>query len=347
MRRLGLAVPLLLVLACSHAPPIHPRAVENNTICAQYLVQGDLTKAETYCDLALEFSPHYAEAWTNKGLIAFKRGNTGEAKDDLIKAIRYNQELAQAYNTLGYIYLKEGAFGRAHDNFQRALKVNPEMTEARYNLSLAYIGLKKPDEAKKELRTLIAVAPNLADPHNTLGTVLAQEHALDEAIDEFMQAIQLAPNYAEAYLNLGITDSEKGRYCEAAEAFKNCVQSDPDSIPCRNNLPVMNRKCALNDPKLRSQHTELMSAPSAAGFYQMGQVDHEKGLLAEEEKDYKKCLDQDSKYVPCHYGLFQLFKADQRTRNATNACKNVLHFGAAEDFPTEVEDCRKFLGQSP
>lgn len=342
-----LVAAVALCLACAHAPPVHPRAVENNTLCAQYVVQGDLVKAETYCDLALEFSPEYAEAWSNKGFIAFKRNKIDEAKRDLIKALHFNQELAQAYNVLGYIYLKEGAFGRAHDNFARALKVNPDMTEARYNLALAYTGLKQRAEAKKELRTLIAVAPNLADPHNTLGVVLAQEGNREEAVNELLQAIQLDPNYADAYLNLGITEMELAKFNDAAEAFKSCLKSDPENIPCANNLPIANRKNALSDPKRRLDREEISRQPSAARYYQAGQVDHERGLLAEEESDYKHCIQLDGKYVPCHYGLYLLFKQDQKTRNANSACKNVLSFAAVEDFPTEVEDCRKFLGASP
>jgi tetratricopeptide (TPR) repeat protein len=331
------------VVACAHLPPPHPRAVENNQTCAQYIGQGDLTRAETYCNLALEFSPDYSEAWNNKGLIALKRKDNAAAKELFIKAIHYNQELAQAYNNLCYVYLQEKSFGHAHDNCARALKVNPDYTEARYNLALAYTGLKEPENAKKELRTLIAVNPNLADPHNSLGLLFLQEHAREEAVNEFLVAVQLDPNFGDAFLNLGNGYMELARYVEAADAFETCVRVDPENIPCRQNLPIANRLKALADPKLHEDGVPK----TAAGFYQRAQAFREKGLRHEERQDLSTCIKLDGHFTPCHYALYQLFKEDQRVNDAHTACKNVLRWATAEDFPTEVNDCRKYLGGNP
>src|SRR5262245_48147945 len=88
---------------CVTAPPVHPRALVCNELCAMALGQGDLNRAEVRCDLGLQFAPQYADLWVNKGLIALRRGQTDVAKDLFIKALRYNSEQAQAYNNLGYI----------------------------------------------------------------------------------------------------------------------------------------------------------------------------------------------------------------------------------------------------
>src|SRR5579871_2942946 len=108
---------LLLALACLPAclstPPPHPRALEANELCTQYINNGDLTRAEVQCDLGLQFSPQYADLWVNKGLIAFRRGQNDAAKEAFIKALRYNQEQAQAYNNLGVIYYRDHSYGKA------------------------------------------------------------------------------------------------------------------------------------------------------------------------------------------------------------------------------------------
>src|SRR4051794_30725920 len=88
----------LLLSGCLTAPPVHPRALENNELCAQKISEGDLTRAEVYCDLGLQFSPTYADLWVNKGLIALRRNQKDQAKEHFIKALRYNQAQAQAYN---------------------------------------------------------------------------------------------------------------------------------------------------------------------------------------------------------------------------------------------------------
>ena len=52
----------------------------------------------------------------------------------------------------------------------------------------------------------------------------------------------------------------------------------------------------------------------------------------------------DGKYVPCHYGLFLIFKQDGKATDASVACQNVLKFAPVEDFPAEVDICRRHLG---
>src|SRR5438552_2584406 len=81
MKRLVTLIFAVCTGACLHAPPPHPRALEANELCAQYIGVNDLTRAEVQCDLGLQFAPQYADLWVNKGLIALKRGQEDNAKD--------------------------------------------------------------------------------------------------------------------------------------------------------------------------------------------------------------------------------------------------------------------------
>jgi tetratricopeptide (TPR) repeat protein len=344
MIRLLLAASAFLLLAgCLHAPPIHPRAKEANVLCAQYLAQGDLQRAEVECDLGLEFSPHYADLWNNKGMIKLRQGQIDEAEDDFKKALRYNQEQAQAYNNLGYIYLKQQKLGKAHDSFERALKVNPDFIEARYNLALTWQQMNKAEEAKKELRTIIAIKPQLADPHYSLGQIELEHKAFDAAIEELTRAIQLSPDYAQAWLALGNAYSASGKYSQAKDAYTSCLRYDKDSIECRNNLPLVARKAALLDPSLQEAKDESATENTPAALYSLALTYRESGLKKEEERTYKKCLTLDGRYAPCHYGLYQIFRDNADDHNASIACKNFLKFASADDFPKEVDTCERFL----
>jgi Tfp pilus assembly protein PilF len=343
MRRLLPAAFIVLLAGCLHSPPVHPRAKEANELCSQYLDQGDLTKAEVQCDLGLEFSPQYSDLWTNKGLIKLRQGHNDEAKECFIKALRYNQEEAQAYNNLGYIYMQEGSYGKAHDNFQRALKTNPDYIEARYNLALAFWKMDKKPEAKKELRTIIAINASLADPHYSLGVIELSDGNRDDAVEELTRAVQLDPNYSLAWLALGNAYSDAGKYVEAKDAYTSCLRADANSIECRNNLPVVARKAALLDPSVQEAKDESQTEQTPAALFNLALTYKEKGLKAEEERSYKKCLMLDSHYAPCHYGLFQVFRDNADNGNASKACKNYLKFASSDDFPKEVETCEKFL----
>jgi tetratricopeptide (TPR) repeat protein len=336
----------LPLAGCLSTPPPHPRALECNELCARYIDAANLVQAEVQCDLGLQFSPQYADLWVNKGLIALRRSQEDKAKEFFIKALRYNQEQAQAYNNLGYIYLSDKAYGKAHDNFQRALKVNPDYTEARYNLALAYKGLKDLDKAKKELRTIIAINGTLADPHAQLGVIFSDEGSYDEAIAELRAATELDAKYAEAWGALGSAYSEVGKFAEAREAFTSCIEADPENIPCRNSLPVVARKEKLAEPALKEVAENLKGQKTANGEFALARNYKKKGLRNEEERAYRRCLRLDSKYAPCHYGLFEIFQEDRKDKDAQSACKNFLKYAEAAEFAREVETCQRFVSQN-
>jgi Flp pilus assembly protein TadD len=343
--RVLFALPLLSLVACLSTPPVHERALLNNELCVQQLAIPDLTKAEVYCDLGLEFSPTYADLWVNKGLIRLNQGRMKEAKDFFIKALRYNNEQAQAYQNLGFIYLQEGSFGKAHDNFQRALKVNPDYLEARYNLALALMRMEKMEEARKELRTILAVNPSIADAHHVLGTIAYGEGKFEEAAEEIGKAAQLSPNVPDYWHDYGASLMELSRFAEAKDAFSTCVTLDSKNPQCLNNLAIAQRKASLTDSAFKELKDTQTAEGTAPSLYMLGQQYNEKGMVSEEEKTYKKCLRVDGKYAPCHYALFKIYQDAQKRDAATIACKNFLKFGTAEEFPNETETCERYLAK--
>jgi Flp pilus assembly protein TadD len=311
----------------------------------QQLDLNDLERAEVYCDLGLEFSPQYADLWVNKGLIRLKSGRKAEAKELFIKALRINQEHAAAYQNLGYIYLEEGAYGKAHDNFQRALKVNPDYLEARYNLALTFMKMEKMEQARKEFRTILAVNPSIADAHHSLGIIAYSQGKFEEAAEHIGKAAQLSPEVPAFWHDYGASLMELSRFAEAKDAFSTCVSLDQRNAQCLNNLAIAQRKAALTDSALKEMRDTQTAEDTAPALYLLGRRFNEQGLVAEEERTYKKCLRKDGKYAPCHFGLYKIYSEARKRDAATIACKNFLKFGDAEEFPTEVETCEKFLAR--
>jgi Tfp pilus assembly protein PilF len=345
--RLLSAVVALGLCACLSTPPVHQRALENNELCVQYVNAGELDKAEVHCDLGLQFSPHYADLWSNKGLIALRREQISVAKEHFIKALRLNQELAQAYNNLGYIYLKyEKSYGRAHDNFQRALKVNPDYLEARYNLALTFFYMKDKDKARKEYQTIVAINPNLADPWHDLGIMALEDGDLEEAEESLTRAVQLDPRYASAWLNLGLAYTEAGKFEKASDAYRACIEVDPQNVQCRQNLPIVTRKGALLDEGLKEERDTRLAENTPAALFELAQRYREQGLKHEEEKAYKDCLQLDARFPACHYGLYVIFMEERRDREARIACRNFVKFAPVDEYPQQVTTCEKYLSSS-
>src|SRR6218665_168934 len=342
--RSALALPLLLVSGCLKTPPPSDRALVNNELCTQEIAKGNCQQAEVYCDLGLEFSPHYADLWSNKGLIAMCVGDKKKAKEHFIKAIRLNQDQASAHMNLGKLYLDEGSYGKAHDSFEHALKVNPDYLEARYNLGLTFINLKQLKKAEKVFLTLLAVDPSVAQAHHDLGVVHYQQEDKEAAVEDFTKAVQLAPNLnADWWNDLGAVLMELSRFEEARQAFGSCVAVDTQHSQCLNNLSISQRKAALTDSALKEFRDTQKAENTAPSLFTLARNYNDEGLLSEEERAYKDCLKLDGKYAPCHYGLFQLYSEGQKRQSAEIACKNFLKYGAVEEFPSEMETCEKFL----
>jgi Tfp pilus assembly protein PilF len=251
MKQSSLIATLCVGLAgCRTAAPIPQKAIERNDLCAQYHAAGDYEQAEIQCDLGLQFAPEYADLWVNKGNIARDRKQTDQAKSFYIKALRFNQDQASAYNNLGTIYFGERQYEKARENYERALRLQPEYTIGRLNLALVLKALKRYDNARRELKTLLAVDANLSNAYAELGAIDFEEGKNESAEVNLQKAVQLAPDYTEAWLLLGNIIIELGRPCDAKDAYLSCLELDAQSTPCRNNVTVATKKCALQNKAL-------------------------------------------------------------------------------------------------
>ena len=332
--------------ACKTAAPIHPRALEHNQYCAQYIAQGELEKAETRCNLALEFNPDYPDPYVNLGLIALKRNQLDKAQDFFVHAIRLNQDHAEAHNDLGFVYLQRGKLGQAHDQFERALQVNPDYVEARYNLALTFMRMKNYPAARKAYEAIIESNPNVADPHHDLCAMDIDEEQYSSAIQECMAAIRIDPKYVSAYFNLGNAYMKDGKFCEAQEAYTDCLRVDQDQAECRNNVTIANRKCALLDPSLKEASAPAQSGEAgegaADGWYKKGVSQVNAGLVNEARRSFNKCVRKDPQYALCYYQLYKLDIAVQDTTSAQDDCKHMLR-NSGDAQSQEREECKIYL----
>ncbi|WP_164018051.1 tetratricopeptide repeat protein [Pyxidicoccus trucidator] len=232
------AVSALLLVACAHDPP-SPVCVlvrDHNEQCAQKLAEGDLERAETYCDLGLEFSPQSADLWANKGLIALYRGDTAKAKERLLWALQYNPDHREAQVHLGSAYLEEGAYAQARERFVQALKGDPKFVPARYALGLALVKLGRRAEARTELDAVLAADPGHVDAHHTLGILDYEEERLEGAFQHLSRVAQLTPEAPVVWMELGTVLMAQRRFSEAEVAFGHCVLLEEAHADCRKGL---------------------------------------------------------------------------------------------------------------
>ena len=125
-----------------------------------YFHQGNLLKAISDYNKAIEINPHYAEAYNNRGLILAQKGYSHEAVLDFNKAIEINPKYADAYNNRGIVYAIQGDFNQAISNLTQAIKINPNDAEAYCNRSNAYYSVSGFIQAAADYNKANEINPN-------------------------------------------------------------------------------------------------------------------------------------------------------------------------------------------
>jgi tetratricopeptide (TPR) repeat protein len=189
--------------------PDYAMAYSNRSVA--YSGLGKYDKAIADLNKAIELNPYYAIAYFNRGIIYGRLGKYDEAIADLNKAIDLNTNNAMAYYfNRGIIYGRLGKYDEAIADFNKAIKLNTNYADAYINRGATYCGLGKYNEAIADFNKAIELNPNGASAYNNRGTAYNILGKYDEAIVDLNKAIDLNPYYADAYYVLACSHSMVG-----------------------------------------------------------------------------------------------------------------------------------------
>ena len=82
---------------------------------------------------AIRLRPDYAEAYSNRGIVYYDKGQFDRAIQDYDQAIRLNPELPEAYNNRSLAWYKKGQYGLATRDFDHTIKLNKNYGNAMIN----------------------------------------------------------------------------------------------------------------------------------------------------------------------------------------------------------------------
>jgi len=101
-------------------------------------IQSKHDKAIEDYSKSIDMNPNNAEAYGNRGLAYYNKGQYDRAIEDYNKAIALNPNLAWNYNNRGLIYGIKGQYDRAIEDFNKAIAINPNDADAYRNRGRAY-----------------------------------------------------------------------------------------------------------------------------------------------------------------------------------------------------------------
>jgi tetratricopeptide (TPR) repeat protein len=230
-------------------------------LAVAYLQTGDIERALTEAQAAVNFDPKNAYARYILGNIYFTKENYEAALPELEKVmiLSPNFDAARALG-LTYLYLKQPGrarllfeemqaalktpnpelhilFGQAYEQtnypleaereFKRALEINPKQEKASFFLGyviLQHGGSERLAEAGKAFEKELQLAPNDFFSNFFAGVVASSENNHQKAIGLLQKAIGLNPKSSEAHLFLGQSQMEVGDLKTAEKTLRRAIE---------------------------------------------------------------------------------------------------------------------------
>lgn len=198
---------------------------------------------------AHELAPERAEVDFNLGLLYWKRGDIGKAKNAYRDGIALDGSQPGALQNYALLLMKTGESQLAIDPLL-ALKKVPELSLAsRVSLIECYLKTKNQEAADRETDELLQTGLAPAADQTALAAILIQENDATAAEKVLRSSLRLDPNQAKAYAALGVVLMNRKSYEEAAKALENAVNLEPDSaefaMAFSESLLLWNRQTTL------------------------------------------------------------------------------------------------------
>ncbi len=155
----------------------------SNNISFLYFVEGDISNADKYANLAIENERYNHKALVNKGNIHFQKEDYMKAKEYYLEAIGVQSDCIEAIYNLGMVNVRMEAIYEAIQAFEKLNSVVPNIPEVLYKIAKLYEFLKQYDDAIKNYSTLLLQIPNDPILLSSLGSLYYQINVIIHLIE--------------------------------------------------------------------------------------------------------------------------------------------------------------------
>jgi protein O-GlcNAc transferase len=374
----GAFAALSITAACAGTDDVKtPDLIVQERGCIENIEQGDYDRAETRCELCLEYSSRSAECLNGLGLIWYVRGVEEKARDYFKKAIRENNDFAQARNNLGVLEFSTGDYEAAAYHFETAIEIDPRYLDGRYNLALSNLRLgerRRAEAYQSEARSAVSAGKE-ADPE-TVWFNLAQSdrdyimQRYDKAEREYRKIFELYPEHVGSYHDMGTVMTFRAQierqgdtrrvWMQDAEAFfTRCLDLDPAHEQCHGNMAHLLLYGGRYDEAL-FHYVQCLAANKKNPICnrELKLAYEGSQLKSEALQSYMTQLAENPGYAPGHYGfciaLFDKGLTDMAVVECENALKLdeglclanyqlALHYKTVLDRDLALANCRALI----
>ncbi len=196
----------------------------------------DNSDEEIHCYTeAIGIEPNFSEAYYNRGIARYNKGNLNGAITDYTEAIRLKSDNAESYQNRGLARSDKGDLDGAIKDYTEAIRLRPGSVIAYNNRGSIRKTKGDLDGAIKDYTEAIRFKPDYAIAYNNRGIARHNKGDLDGAIMDYTEAIRLKSDYADAYNNRGVARQAKGDLDGAIKDYNKAIRLEPDYAVAYNN----------------------------------------------------------------------------------------------------------------
>lgn len=340
----------IFFFACFKRHLPNQNALLQQKSCIESLFIKDFFRAQTHCQLCLEYDSSMPECLNGLGLISLALGDEKKALEFFTKALRQNNDFSEARNNLGAIYFGHGDYQEALKYFDRALSIDPSNPDARYNSGLSHFRLAERlraqakikdsqahlKQARRQMNKLLAIDPSFDQAYHDLGFIELNSYDLEErqesssaylssAEKALMQCLSLNKENDGCYDGLAQVKAEEGKYAESFANYFLCLNFSPSNASCRKGIIFAYEKSAQAQEgyKLFSQ-TVKENAQNALAHEAFCSALFERGFDGEAVKECQIALALKPKLCSASFRLGEYFASVLDAPNALKHCQEYL-----------------------
>jgi tetratricopeptide (TPR) repeat protein len=225
--------------------------------------RGDFAEARRILALAVKSNPQDAALWFHLGVACSQLNDVDQA----IVALEHARSLAprqpETYFDLGLLYWKSGDIGKAKEAYRAGLALNPKESSALQNYALllmktseykaaiaplirlkkdpalsvparvglieCYLKTQQPEQADLEANELLQAGISEPADQTKLAGIFLENGATDAAVRLLVHSLQADPDQDKACATLGIIYLRQKRLSEAAPWLERAVHLQPNS----------------------------------------------------------------------------------------------------------------------
>jgi len=207
----------------------NPAEAYNNRGILQY-ERGEVESAISDYTQALAFGLNLwcrPCAYANRGIAYLEQGNTKDAIADFDQAIALQPNRAEFYVERGAARFAEDDLGGAIADYDKAVVWDPTLASAYVSRAMALFAQGCVDCAVLDCNSAIMVQPERGEGYNCRGLIHREQGDLDNAIADFDKAILLNPDDARSYYDRGLAFAKKEDWEAAIADYDKSIAREP------------------------------------------------------------------------------------------------------------------------